>query len=105
MLRNFFNRRQAGAAAVERPVRISADVHTVVDDRGVVVFDARGGRMFKSNRIGAQIWQLLSQERPPAQVAHELSRQYSIDLERAYGDVERFVGELRCAGLLAGGRD
>jgi len=104
MLRNFFNKRQAGAPAVERPVRISAGVHTVVDDRGVVVFDARGGRMFKSNRIGAQIWQMLSQERPPAQVAHDLSRQYSIDPEWAHADVDRFVAELRCAGLLAGGR-
>jgi PqqD family protein of HPr-rel-A system len=105
MLMNFFSRRKGGRPAVERPVRISADVHTVIDERGVVVFDPRGGRMFKANPIGAEILQMLSQERPPAQVAHDLSRHYSIDPERARADVARFVAELRGAGLLAGGRD
>jgi len=104
MLMKFFNRRKAGDPATE-PVRISADVHSVIDNRGVVVFDSRGGRMFKANSTGAHIWQLLSQERPPEQVAHELSRQYGIEPERAHADVAWFVTQLRVAGLLAGGRD
>src|SRR5579872_6078110 len=81
-------------------VRISPDARAVMEGNNLALFHAARGLMFKSNRIGAQIWESLANNLPPAEVARGLAQRYRIPLEQANLDVVRFIAQLLTAELV-----
>ena len=80
----------------------SPAVRASVSDDGLVLLDVDGGLVLSSNVIGARIWQLIEQERTPAEIAQQLAAECGIPADRAQRDVDAFVANLRARGLVAG---
>ncbi len=72
---------------------------TEVDDQ-LVLLDLRGARYLRMNRTGRMLWELLQQDRLPADLAAALQERFSLDAERALADVDAYLATLRARDLL-----
>jgi hypothetical protein len=73
-----------------------------IHDGGLTLLNTRTGRVFTSNRTGAQIWKRLEQHATVDAVASEISREYHLDRATALDHATRFVAELEHSGLVRG---
>lgn len=71
----------------------------VVDDE-VVVLDLDGSVYLRLNGSGRLLWERLDAEASPDELADALVDEYGIDADRAAGDVDAFVSDLRGKLLL-----
>lgn len=74
--------------------RCSRQVMASIHDGGVVLLHTVTGQMFAANRVGAQIWDGLSQGLPIHSIAAQIGRDYRIPLATAQDDVLRFLADL-----------
>src|SRR3954462_7360959 len=90
-------------AACTKDVRfsISPEARASVQPDGVVFLHLGSGSVFRSNRIGARIWQGLLEREGMDAVAANISREYEVPREQAERDAAGFIAELETAGLLA----
>jgi hypothetical protein len=96
-------RTSAGDAAklvAETGFEPSRDVSVSVHEEGLTLLNTRTGRVFTSNRTGAQIWKRLEQHATVDAVASEISREYHLDHATALDHARRFVAELQNSGLV-----
>jgi hypothetical protein len=70
-------------------------------DGSISIYDPRSQRVAVLNGTASDIWRLADGEHTLADVVNLLARAYSVDAEAIRADVERTLGELRAAGLLA----
>jgi len=56
--------------------------------------------IYTFNATGSLIWKLLETPKTLAALASVVARQYEVDLARARSDVEKFVEEMKTAGLV-----
>jgi hypothetical protein len=82
------------------PLRPSPDVRASVEQEGVAFLQIRSGSVFRSNRIGATIWQGLVDREEPAMIAGRISAEYGVPVERVRPDVNEFVTRLEKNGFL-----
>lgn len=75
-------------------VRVSAEATASVDDSGIVILDARGGRLFRSNGVGAAIWQSIEQQQPFETIVERICQRYQVGRTVAREHAARFVTEL-----------
>jgi hypothetical protein len=80
--------------------RVSSETTVAFDDHGIVILDARGGRLFRSNGVGAAIWQSIDQRLPFEAIVDVLCRQYHIAQASAREHTARFMAELERHGLI-----
>lgn len=66
----------------------------------VVVIDMRTGKAIGLNDSGSLVWRLL-ETADDEEIGLELSRRFSLDRERALGDVREFTSELQSRGLIS----
>ena len=64
-------------------------------DDGVVILHTGKGRVFSSNRTGAQIWRGIEQQLSMDLIARELSGEYQIPLTTAREHTVHFLAELQ----------
>jgi Coenzyme PQQ synthesis protein D (PqqD) len=82
--------------------RVSLETTVAFDDHGIVILDARGGRLFRSNGVGAAIWQLIDRRLPFEAIVEAICQQYPIAQASAREHTARFVTELERHGLIVG---
>ncbi len=97
-LRSVFRR----APAVRHPAQpaVSPDVRTSRDGAGIVFLDLRKGEVFRSNCVGAEIWEGLERHQELPEITSEISRRYGAPESDVAQDAARFVTELEARGLL-----
>lgn len=75
-----------------------------VGEQNVVVAVGEASRSFNGiirlNDSGKYLWEKLSQETTEAQLLSDMLNDYNIDEATAKADIERFVAELKKAGIL-----
>jgi len=72
------------------------------DVRGeTVLLNQRTEHYFGLSGVGARIWQLISAGRSLDDVRAAIVAEYDIDAETLNKDLDRFVGDLASAGLVA----
>ncbi|MBI5481415.1 MAG: PqqD family protein [Deltaproteobacteria bacterium] len=86
-----------GPGAVPRPREALAWQEVAGE---VVILDLDGMVLRGLNRSGGRAFQLMDGRRTLADIAEALAARYSIDVERALGDVLEFAAELVRRGLL-----
>ena len=90
-------------AAVElRSVRVTIDSVLVQDneptaadiDGRIVVMSVRAGSYFDFNRVGTEIWCMLTEPRRVSEIFESLSLLHDVDAETLYSDVMPFLQTL-----------
>lgn len=69
----------------------------------VAVMRLSDGDFFSLTGTARAIWELIDGQRDAAAIVAALSQRYAADAATLAAEVDRFVGELRQAGLLADG--
>lgn len=85
--------------------RVSRHVQVTANQNGLVLLHTPRGLIFTTNRLGAQIWDGLREDRPVGEITARLSGQYDVPLARIQADTDCFLGELRACGLLVPSRE
>ena len=71
-----------------------------VDDE-IVILEGRGSTYMSVNNSGVVIWRMLARGATRDEVIGALVTEYGIDAGLAAADADRFVDQMRAAGLLA----
>lgn len=71
------------------------------NDDGVVILHTGQGRLFRSNRTGAQIWRGIEQQLPVEVIVQQLSGEYQIELNAAREHTAGFLAQLQRHELVA----
>jgi hypothetical protein len=94
----------AMAEKSERFIRSRDVVARVVGGETLVVpVRAKVGDLasiYSFNGTGTLIWKLLESPRTVSELATEVAGEYSVELKQAEHDVNEFVNEMRCVGLV-----
>jgi hypothetical protein len=77
------------------------DLHWREVDDEIVALEARGAIYLAANSSGRLLWRLLARGATIADLARALVDAYGIDAATAASDADRFVEQMREAGLLA----
>ena len=103
MFRFFAKRRHLGNQRL-----LNGDFFTIlpasrvsIRPEGAVFLNVERGVIFKSNSVGARIWQGVQEQQSPAGMAAQISRDYGVPEEEVAGDIGRFLRQLEAEGFLA----
>ncbi len=79
-----------------------ADPSAASSDMGdeVVVLNLARGRYYGLNEVGGQVWRWLGTPRTRQELIDLLVAEFEVDPERAAGDLDRLLGDLRARDLL-----
>jgi Coenzyme PQQ synthesis protein D (PqqD) len=77
------------------------DLHWREVDDEIVALEARGATYLAANRSGTLLWRMLARGATSNELAAALVDAYGIDPAAAAADADRFVEQVREAGLLA----
>ena len=77
------------------------DMHWREIDDEIVVLEARGSTYLAANSSGRVLWRMLARGATRDQLAAALVDTYGIDKVAATADADRFVEQVRAAGLFA----
>ena len=80
---------------------VSSDVACALVDDGAVLLHLGNKRYYSLNETGTFIWQSLEEGRNVSDMVARLQRDYEVDQEEAQQSVDRLLGELGDAGLIA----
>src|SRR5580698_1313947 len=91
--------------ATEQGIQRSRNVVSrVVADEAIVVPIRRGAAdmdsIYTFNETGTKLWAMIEQSRTAAELAAHLELEYELPAEKAAGDIQQFLAELREAGLI-----
>ncbi|MFE7190290.1 PqqD family peptide modification chaperone [Kitasatospora sp. NPDC057541] len=75
-------------------------VALVRESEAAVLLDKKSGRYFRLNRIGADVFDLLSARKSPEEITETLLARFPAARERIPDDVRRLLGQLRAAGIV-----
>ena len=70
----------------------------IVVPTGADTIDLNG--MITLNETGAFLWEKLSEDKTPADLADEILKEYDIDRETVMADINEFVEKLRTIGAI-----
>ena len=65
------------------------------NDDGIVILHTGKGRLFKSNKTGAQIWRGIEQQLPVEVIVQQISDDYEIALNTAREHTAGFMAQLQ----------
>ncbi|HEY2017548.1 MAG TPA: PqqD family protein [Bryobacteraceae bacterium] len=81
-------------------VAVSPDVRASLHEDGVVFLQLQSGAVFRSNRIGADIWKGLMDKQDLLTIASRIASESSVSPELVGQDVAQFVAQLKSNGFL-----
>lgn len=70
-----------------------------------MILDLSSGVYYELEGVGSRIWQLLAEEKTPAQVAHQISAEYGVSESSASNDLAELIEELSASGLISIGAE
>jgi Coenzyme PQQ synthesis protein D (PqqD) len=77
------------------------DLHWREVDDEIVALEGRGSTYLAANSSGGLLWRMLARGATRDELAAALVDAYGIDVGAAAADADRFVEQVRAAGLLA----
>jgi hypothetical protein len=77
------------------------DMHWREIDDEIVALESRGSIYLAANGSGGMLWRMLAHGATRDELAAALAAGYGIDAAAAAADTDRFVEQVRAAGLLA----
>jgi hypothetical protein len=80
-------------------LRVNPDVVWAEVDGELVLLDARTGNYYGLNRVGADIWRLLTQACPTEAILGYLLDSYEVEPGPAERDLADFLADLMASGL------
>jgi hypothetical protein len=80
--------------------KLSGALRSTHGQDGAIVLDIRHGRMFRVNRVGSRILELLKAGSAEAAIVDQLSVEFDVRRDVAAGDVREFLEELKEHRLL-----
>jgi hypothetical protein len=86
-------------------ITVSSEAAASVHDHGIVILHTRRGRLFSSNRTGAEIWHCIEQQLTLEAIAEKISREYQIARTIAREHTSRFLAELERHSLIERGAE
>jgi hypothetical protein len=86
-------------------ITVSSEAAASVHDDGIVILHTRRGRLFSSNRTGAQIWRCIEQQLPVEAIVEKISSEYQIARTVAREHTARFLAELVRHDLIVRGAE
>ena len=101
MFRFFQRARRTEERKVSGPFTVSAAGRISLTSEGAVFLHVETGTVFRSNRIGAHIWQGVLDGRNQEAIADEISHEYGVPREQVGKHTAQFLTELESAGFLA----
>ena len=99
MFRFFHRSKPAEERKFSGPFTVSAGGRISLTPEGAVFLHVETGTVFRSNRIGARIWQGVLDGRNQEAIADEISREYGAPREQVAQDTAQFLTELESAGF------
>jgi hypothetical protein len=84
----------------ERAIGIPVHVEALDVGSDFVLVDLTTGAYFSLNRVGARMWKLLAEGRPPEQVVDTLCADYGVPRARIEADLDALLAELRARKLV-----
>jgi hypothetical protein len=81
-------------------VKLSEHVRSTHNPDGAVVLEIVHGQMYRLNRVGSRMFELLKQDRTENQIADELSREFGADRDTVAADLKEFLEHLERHQLL-----
>jgi len=81
-------------------MKLSDEVRSTHGLDGAVVLDIRGGQMFRLNRVGSRILELLGSGLTEFQIADQVSSEFGADRATVVRDLEEFLTRLRSHHLI-----
>jgi hypothetical protein len=91
----------AGSRKLPDSVTISTEALATPIGESLMILDLRSGVYYELEGVGARIWQLIAEEKAPAQIALIISDEYHVDEATAADDLADLIGELSSSGLLS----
>lgn len=82
-------------------IEISSEASASVHEDGIVILDARRGRLFRSNLAGMFIWRCLEQHQSFEAIADRIHTEFQIARATAREHTGRFLAELERHCLIA----
>ena len=75
------------------------DVLWRVVGKEALLLDTISGNYFSLDPVATAIWVRMTSGEPPEQIAEGIAAIYSITVERARGDIDELITEMRDAGI------
>ena len=100
-LRQLIGHRQHRRGSAD-PV-ISPSTRVTRNHEGAVWLHLERGLVFRSNHIGALIWQGLADRKAPESIANEISTNYGVPYSQVASDIAGFLKDLAAQGLIVEG--
>lgn len=79
---------------------LAEHVRAISDENGAVLLDIKNGSYYSTNRLGADICQLLKSGVARSVLVQEISNRFQVSNKIVGSDVERFLQDLRIRGML-----
>jgi hypothetical protein len=86
-------------------ITVSSEAAASVHDDGIVILHTRRGRLFSSNRTGAQIWRCIELQLPFEAIAEKICSEYQIASTIVREHTARFLAELERHSLIERGAE
>lgn len=80
--------------------RRSTDVSAATVDDLVVILNVDAGKYHGLNDVGSLVWERLAEPHSIEQLAHDLTRQFKVDLDTANAATRAFLSDLAERGLV-----
>jgi Coenzyme PQQ synthesis protein D (PqqD) len=80
--------------------RLSEQVRSTHNRDGAVLLDILHGQMFRLNLVGSRMLELLKQGHTEAQIAEQISQEFSVGREIVVSDLHEFLAHLEKHHLL-----
>ncbi|HEV2129755.1 MAG TPA: PqqD family peptide modification chaperone [Longimicrobiaceae bacterium] len=75
---------------------VAAPEHVACDVAGqILILSLKDGVYYGLDPVGAQIWELLKEQRTIAELRDEIMRRYEVEAERCAGDVIELLEQMR----------
>jgi hypothetical protein len=75
-------------------LRLSEQIRSTHDQDGAVLLDIRQGQMFRLNRVGSRILELLKLGYPESRITDEISREFGAARGTVEIDLREFLSQL-----------
>ena len=90
----------AKSISASSKVKVKTDVVTRQVQGEEVMLDLKSGTYFGLNEVATRTWSLLNEKKNLGQAAQIIAEEYDVSQNKAEGDIQRLVSELKKNGLI-----
>jgi hypothetical protein len=100
LLNRFARKPKLPAESASGLPAVAPEIHASIHDAGLMLLHIPTGRIFQSNRIGAKVWQGISNGLNQDTISEEISREYGVSLDLVRQNTSVFIAQLEEQGFV-----